>query len=178
MSYASGHPVRLVGGRLALDFANTADWSEDGRVTHEKILSLADLRIWLDALGLGSVKPPDDVSVLRSFRAAIRELLRGRGDCGALRPGALLRVGPEHAPSTIARQQPLETLIAASALSILADRREVSRLKMCPGVDCGWLFIDETKNARRRWCMMETCGNRAKSARHYARRTRDQDGGG
>jgi predicted RNA-binding Zn ribbon-like protein len=32
---------------------------------------------------------------------------------------------------------------------------------------CGWLFFDTSRNKSRRWCSMETCGNRAKSQRHY-----------
>jgi predicted RNA-binding Zn ribbon-like protein len=28
------------------------------------------------------------------------------------------------------------------------------------------VFYDTTKNGRRRWCDMSTCGNRAKAARH------------
>ena len=30
-------------------------------------------------------------------------------------------------------------------------------------------FIDNTRNHSRRWCSMESCGNRAKAGRHYAR---------
>jgi predicted RNA-binding Zn ribbon-like protein len=29
--------------------------------------------------------------------------------------------------------------------------------------------MDESKNARRRWCSMQSCGNRAKAHRHYLR---------
>jgi len=33
------------------------------------------------------------------------------------------------------------------------------------------VFLDATKNGLRRWCDMGTCGNRAKAARHRAKRT-------
>jgi predicted RNA-binding Zn ribbon-like protein len=33
---------------------------------------------------------------------------------------------------------------------------------------CGFLFLDTSKNHSRRWCSMESCGNRAKAKRHYA----------
>ena len=47
----------------------------------------------------------------------------------------------------------------------------LERIRECPGQDnCGWLFLDLTKNASRRWCDMRACGNRAKARRHYARR--------
>lgn len=32
---------------------------------------------------------------------------------------------------------------------------------------CGFLFLDTSKNHSRRWCHMETCGNRAKARRYY-----------
>jgi predicted RNA-binding Zn ribbon-like protein len=32
---------------------------------------------------------------------------------------------------------------------------------------CGWLFLDTSRNHSRRWCSMESCGNRAKAMRHY-----------
>ncbi|WP_368425552.1 CGNR zinc finger domain-containing protein [Tistlia sp.] len=47
---------------------------------------------------------------------------------------------------------------------------EAGRIKACPGERCGWIFLDESPNNRRRWCSMATCGNRDKARRHYARR--------
>lgn len=37
---------------------------------------------------------------------------------------------------------------------------------------CSWLFLDRSRNRRRRWCKMEVCGNRSKAERHH-RRQRD-----
>ncbi len=34
---------------------------------------------------------------------------------------------------------------------------------------CGYLFYDNSRNHSRRWCSMESCGNRAKVQRHYQR---------
>jgi predicted RNA-binding Zn ribbon-like protein len=34
---------------------------------------------------------------------------------------------------------------------------------------CGYLFYDTSRNHSRRWCSMESCGNRAKAQRHYKR---------
>jgi predicted RNA-binding Zn ribbon-like protein len=48
----------------------------------------------------------------------------------------------------------------------LAKVIEVSRLRICDGDNCGWLFIDKSKAGRRRWCDMSTCGNVAKARRH------------
>jgi predicted RNA-binding Zn ribbon-like protein len=36
---------------------------------------------------------------------------------------------------------------------------------------CGYLFFDTSRNRSRRWCNMQTCGNRAKAMRHYKRKT-------
>jgi len=58
--------------------------------------------------------------------------------------------------------------IALAAVSLIAER-DPMRMKECGGVACGWLFYDETKNNRRRWCEMEVCGNRAKQRRRAAR---------
>jgi len=46
---------------------------------------------------------------------------------------------------------------------------ELPRVRRCADVACTRVFFDNTKNARRRWCDMATCGNRAKAARHRAR---------
>ena len=44
------------------------------------------------------------------------------------------------------------------------------RVGRCANVrGCGWLFLDTSRNRSRRWCSMETCGNRAKAMRHYRR---------
>jgi len=43
---------------------------------------------------------------------------------------------------------------------------ELSRVRRCADARCGRVFFDNTKNGRRRWCDMATCGNRAKAARH------------
>jgi predicted RNA-binding Zn ribbon-like protein len=51
--------------------------------------------------------------------------------------------------------------LARSAVDLLltGDRR---RLRECAADDCGWLFYDTSRNQSRRWCSMQSCGNRAK----------------
>jgi predicted RNA-binding Zn ribbon-like protein len=46
---------------------------------------------------------------------------------------------------------------------------ELTRVRRCVGARCTRVFLDVTKNGRRRWCDMATCGNRAKAARHRER---------
>jgi len=57
---------------------------------------------------------------------------------------------------------------AWSATELLTEG-EPSRVKLCAGEGCGWLFEDRSRGGSRRWCSMSDCGNRAKARRHYAR---------
>ncbi len=58
--------------------------------------------------------------------------------------------------------------IARAAAELLTSD-ELNRVRVCDSDKCDWLFLDTTKNQRRRWCDMKTCGNRVKAQRHYAR---------
>ena len=58
--------------------------------------------------------------------------------------------------------------IARSAADLLTSGN-LDRVRQCGDEECGWLFIDTTKNRSRRWCDMTDCGNRAKARRHYSR---------
>lgn len=58
--------------------------------------------------------------------------------------------------------------IVWSAAQLLTDP-ELALLRECGR--CSWLFLDRSKNRRRRWCKMAACGNRTKSQRHYRRVT-------
>ena len=44
------------------------------------------------------------------------------------------------------------------------------RIRICANDTCRWIFYDESRAGRRRWCDMATCGNRAKAKRHRDRR--------
>jgi predicted RNA-binding Zn ribbon-like protein len=46
---------------------------------------------------------------------------------------------------------------------------ELVRVRRCADPRCPRVFFDSTRNGRRRWCDMATCGNRAKAARFRAR---------
>jgi predicted RNA-binding Zn ribbon-like protein len=64
--------------------------------------------------------------------------------------------------------------IALDALDFLGDP-SVSQLRRCANTtSCGWLFLDTTKNHRRRWCAMETCGTAAKMMRYRRKPLRMQ----
>jgi predicted RNA-binding Zn ribbon-like protein len=55
-----------------------------------------------------------------------------------------------------------------SAASLIASD-EAARIRVCGGPDCGWIYVDRSRNQLRRWCQMETCGTREKSRRRYQR---------
>jgi len=46
----------------------------------------------------------------------------------------------------------------------------LARVRACAASDCGWWFVDDTKNHSRRWCDMTLCGNREKLRRFRARK--------
>lgn len=58
--------------------------------------------------------------------------------------------------------------IARSAAELLASD-QLQYVRACASPTCEWLFLDESKNHRRRWCDMTKCGNRAKVKRFYTR---------
>ncbi|HEY6983099.1 CGNR zinc finger domain-containing protein [Reyranella sp.] len=55
-----------------------------------------------------------------------------------------------------------------SAGDLLAGPR-LDRVRRCANPECGWLFLDDSRAGKRRWCSMSACGNRAKARRHYHR---------
>lgn len=57
--------------------------------------------------------------------------------------------------------------MAVQAADLLTSS-DLARLKVCAAADCGWLFVDTSKNGRRRWCQMSTCGSRAKAMKSSA----------
>jgi predicted RNA-binding Zn ribbon-like protein len=59
--------------------------------------------------------------------------------------------------------------IARSAAELLASD-QLALVRPCAAANCLWLFLDTSKNHRRRWCDMTKCGNRAKFRRFYRRK--------
>jgi len=55
----------------------------------------------------------------------------------------------------------------------LLTSEEIRRVGECADDrGCGYLYYDTSRNHSRRWCSMESCGNRAKAQRHYQRKSR------
>lgn len=194
--------LSLVGGALALDFANTAA-GRDAPAPSEHLHGTADLVEW--AIHAGGI----DAETARRSHATIahnsdlaervfghalqlRETIYGIGAAVAhghmpsetnltqLKDFARRALGPaalEPADggyrfdfSTAPPETALLGPIAWSAIDLLAAGR-FERLKQCANHDCGWLFVDNSKNNSRRWCDMATCGNLVKGRRHRQRRS-------
>lgn len=62
----------------------------------------------------------------------------------------------------------LLTLIVIEVAKLLSSY-EFKYLKKCNNHTCSLTFIDTSKNHSRRWCSMESCGNRAKVKRFSTR---------
>ncbi len=65
--------------------------------------------------------------------------------------------------------------VVESAAQSLVDG-DLPRVRRCADTRCPRVFFDATRNGRRRWCDMATCGNRAKAARFRARERPPGDG--
>ncbi|TDB70911.1 ABATE domain-containing protein [Micromonospora sp. KC721] len=103
--------------------------------------------------------PADEAAfaeVARVAQSAVRatELVHG------VRGGARRRLSDDAGPAL-----PLHA-VARAAEDLLSGEAWRS-VRACPGLDCGWLFLDV--RGRRRWCDMASCGNRAKVRAHAAR---------
>lgn len=198
--------IRLDGGVLCLDFANTVHdrlYPDSPEYYHDYAELLAwaayagalspDLHADLRALAERDPQAARQVyeesrslreALFRLFAAAIEGTTAESNDLAILNAalgealGALQVAdqGGVYGWEWAGRGEHLASVlwpILRSAGDLLTSS-DVERVKACPR--CGWLFLDTSKNGRRRWCSMETCGNRAKASRHYSR-AREPDGG-
>jgi predicted RNA-binding Zn ribbon-like protein len=205
-------PYRFVGGDLAIDFVNTADWTARG-LELDRFTSYPRLLEWVE--GSGALEP-EELEGLRGAAARdeyaaqkvvhdareLRELLertfsrlvRGKRideELSELNRGWLRRSLAElavvrrdregHAgdgkPLALgwpraahALESPLWS-VAWSAARLLASD-DAKRIRRCAGIDCGWYYVDRSRNGLRRWCEMETCGTLMKTRRRAERNAR------
>lgn len=59
------------------------------------------------------------------------------------------------------------SVIAADAITLLAGERE-GKISLCASPTCRAAFLDTSRGGTRKWCDMNTCGNREKKARFLA----------
>lgn len=169
---------RFAGGVLALDAANSVILRFDPGRSIDRFADPAALdafaaahnRFSAERALFGPLKPvlPENRAAFIDLREAIdrhfRHLAQGTDD-PALLAGLLTQISATLRRSGHDRQA-LDTATAYSALT-LAGTPPADRLKICS--NCGWLFLDRSRNKSRAWCDMAVCGNRAKASRHYHR---------
>jgi predicted RNA-binding Zn ribbon-like protein len=184
--------VRLDGGRLCIDFANTihdrfAEDLEDYISTPERYLEWAQRAGAITSGEASSTLPPAVgreplMMEIRAFRDAIYALLMASADDVPLPADALLifnswlksaRRSQIFSESGLLEFKaepddlyaPLKRIALDLVETITEERAGKLKLRQCANQhSCGWLFADTSKNGRRRWCAMETCGTISKMA--------------
>ncbi|WP_418960600.1 CGNR zinc finger domain-containing protein [Streptomyces tritici] len=169
---------------LAFRFTATVT-DRAGRTPRERLTDPARLKMWLGATGLDVADvSPSDLGRAVELREAV------------YRVGSALAAGepPEsedvhtlntfaaagHAKAVLEHEGAgwhlTETTPVADALGVLATDAirilggpDRSRIKNCEGPGCSGLFLDTSRGANRRWCSMNTCGNKVKKSRLNAR---------
>lgn len=187
--------LELVGGVLCLDFVNTVISRDEPE--HDYIASYADLVDWAAKMELFSptqaktlkqkasqesskaeniLKNTKDAreTIFRVFFAIAKGTNPKEADLNLIAGLYQEAIGNGQLVKTdvlfIFKWEPHKSLdgilwqIVASAQSLLSSK-EVARVKECP--NCGWLFLDTSKNQSRRWCSMNTCGVHDKMRRYH-----------
>lgn len=175
-------PRPLVGEPISVDLLNTV-W-RDAAGDHDLLADLDGLQLWQAGHDLGGA-PASEAARLVLVRA--RQALR-RHVKGLLAPPPPLSAESElneilasgwfgrrlEGASPVTRPDVddparLAAWIAVEDYLQLLER-DPGRLRRCANPECVLHFFDISKRGDRRWCSMAGCGNRAKAARHYARR--------
>ena len=149
----------------------------DAAAAYEAARWLRDvLQRLLTAGGHSALGTPDGTRALADFNALLAEALPalsvGR-DPGRARAGA---PGEEPAGAALAwRWERADSRLDAVlwpvvwATAQLLTSPDAGQLRVCGGPDCGWVYVDRSRNGLRRWCEMQTCGTLEKSRRRAAR---------
>jgi predicted RNA-binding Zn ribbon-like protein len=194
MKISTPEDIRLCGGALCLDFANSVDWLPHGEhfaPESTDVLREPDMLVrWGRRLGLvgGGASPPPvegrELAQARELREAVYATFSAIARDEAPEPADLERLSSTHA-NAAARAELVRVgegwrltwppdepgavrfAVVRDALELLADEERLRRVSRCPGRDCGWLFVNAS--GRRRWCAMDACGSREKMRRLYER---------
>ncbi|HXE89661.1 MAG TPA: ABATE domain-containing protein [Terriglobales bacterium] len=189
----------FVGNRLCLDFVNTRV-IEHGKPA-DYLQSGTDVGRWLKAAGAGTAEGsprnvPGGARLLREARTLRHALERMARQLAAGRPvprssvaaiNRVLRARREHLQlvrtgggfHTARQSETGDTLgllapVAFSAARLLTED-DPSRVRRCRNPACILYFYDTTRSRTRRWCSMQTCGNRLKVAAHRRRSRRSEN---
>jgi predicted RNA-binding Zn ribbon-like protein len=181
--------IKLQGGALSVDFANSVDWTEDEQEipATDALLEPDSLERWGTRLGVaGSPGGPDELELARGLRTALHNIFSALAREQEPDEFSLSRLRFAYAQAVAAgtlapredggfgldwrddEPRRVRFAVAADAVALLGDPARIARLHRCPGRDCGWVFLD--MSGRRRWCSMQTCGSRAKMRRMYERK--------
>jgi predicted RNA-binding Zn ribbon-like protein len=187
----------LVGGHVALDLVNTVSWRLDPARTVDRLSDTDALLGWVTAAGVvpeeqvqrmsaaqDTVAPDQALERVRRLREAAYRLLRPialgspveeadleRVQRAVTRALAHARVGnvvPWQWEVAVRGPDDLPTALTLEVWRLL-QFEDLTRLRECRDRDCGWLFLDRSKNASRAWCSSADCGNRKRARRHYQR---------
>jgi predicted RNA-binding Zn ribbon-like protein len=184
----------------AIDFINTKELVHGEPFDH--FGTTADALAWLQVHGLihadaAAERGADEAALhrIRKTRAALRELADATYEDRAPETRAIAEVNRalrahrrvelvtstdgcrlEHRHVGDPVDGALANLAEPIVQAIAAGRSE--RLRACASETCRWIFFDDSRTGRRRWCDMASCGNRAKAARHRARAKDGQAGDG
>jgi predicted RNA-binding Zn ribbon-like protein len=190
--------VALLGGRLAVDFANAPSYpgtpfrelSWEELVSFLEVAHIVSRERGAALMALPQIDPRTAHALLsraRRLREALREAFGAtvrneRVPAGWVEPiNEVLRITEGHDELVqgsdgwklefVAREGGLDWLLAAVARSgaeILTEGQQ-ARVRVCANPGCGLFFCDTSRTHRRRWCSMAVCGNRHKVA-SFARR--------
>jgi predicted RNA-binding Zn ribbon-like protein len=157
-------PHHFINGVPCLDLANTIVWRDKPERREDRLQALSDVAGWCRAYSLvHKVDLPrrraEQIARVREIRSVIDGFFRYRQGWARL-------VG-HYAQALRRNDAALELTLLDSAFRLYYGA-EVDRVKVCG--NCGWLFIDRTRNQNKRWCIAELCGSRTKARRYYQRR--------
>ncbi|MDJ1486246.1 CGNR zinc finger domain-containing protein [Cytophagaceae bacterium YF14B1] len=189
--------IILCGGSLCLDFVNTVStWTEESKKDYVETLN--DLAHWClrtdiierkEYKRLSARAETDEANLfleeVKAFRQALYTLLSRRSNhkkissshvsfLNTMLQNYMPYIVLESYPDVIKREwkfpkadfRILLAPIVYDAYELLL-KNESDKLKSCP--KCGWLFIDTTKNGKRKWCSMQMCGSSVKALEWYHR---------
>src|SRR5262245_54871823 len=172
---------------LCLEFVNTRFWRGQAEPT-ETLKAPDDLAAWTMANGgqrLAKAPPRREFERALELRETLHRLFDAEttGKSPAARDLDALNRALAAAPgrATLRRERGGYSwdvdMKPATALSLLAPvlwsagdllaGPRLDRVRRCANPECGWLFLDDSRAGKRRWCSMQSCGNRAKARRHY-----------
>ena len=192
--------IRIVGGNLALNLANTRDTAPDGVPGFDRLLDYGHLLAWAarasvisseeaDVAARRATMRPDEAAAALSRARALRtdifeifEAIALDQEPPAPRLESLRRINGEAiAHGSLVRQggafswdwtkdEELVSVLWPVVQAAIELLTSDALQRVKRCGRCSWLFLDGTKNRSRRWCSMEGCGTQEKSQRFVERR--------